>query len=59
MVETLQAVQELHEWLTSIGCGEWKVALMKKEILSFTGPEEKPVILDPLFEYWLRNTYFK
>jgi hypothetical protein len=36
-----------------------KDALMKKEILSFTGPEEKPVILDPLFEYWLRNTYFK
>lgn len=34
MVETLQAVQELHEWLTSIGCGEWKVALMKKEVFT-------------------------
>ena len=36
-----------------------KDALMKKEILTFEGAEEKPVILDPLFEYWLKNTYFK
>lgn len=36
-----------------------KDALQKKEILVFKGQEEKPVILDPLFEYWLRNTYFK
>ncbi len=36
-----------------------KDALMKKEILTFEGQEERPVILDPLFEYWLRNTYFK
>ena len=36
-----------------------KDALMKKEIITFEGQEERPVILDPLFEYWLRNTYFK
>jgi len=36
-----------------------KDALMKKEIVAFEGQDEKPVILDPLFEYWLRNTYFK
>ena len=32
---------------------------MKKEIITFTGTDERPVILDPLFEYWLRNNYFK
>ena len=36
-----------------------KDALMKKEILTFVGDDEKPLIFDPLFEYWLRNTYFK
>ncbi len=36
-----------------------KDALLKKEIITFQGAEEKPVILDPLFEYWLRNIYFK
>ncbi|MBO6248813.1 MAG: ATP-binding protein [Bacteroidales bacterium] len=36
-----------------------KDALMKKEILTFVGDDEKPVIFDPLFEYWLKNTYFK
>lgn len=36
-----------------------KDALMKKEILAFEGQEERPVILDPLFEYWLKNHYFK
>lgn len=36
-----------------------KDALMKKEILTFAGEEEKPVILDPLFEYWLKNNYFR
>lgn len=36
-----------------------KDALMKKEILTFVGEDAKPVILDPLFEYWLRNYYFK
>ena len=36
-----------------------KDALMKKEILTFEGDDERPVIFDPLFEYWLRNTYFK
>ena len=36
-----------------------KDALMKKEILTFEWQDERPVLLDPLFEYWLRNTYFK
>lgn len=36
-----------------------KDALMKKEILTFEGADERPVILDPLFEYWLKNNYFK
>ena len=35
-----------------------KDALMKKEILTFEGQDERPVILDPLFEYWLKNHYF-
>ena len=36
-----------------------KDALMKKEILTFVGDDERPLIFDPLFEYWLKNTYFK
>lgn len=32
-------------------------ALMKKEILTFNESDE-PVILDPLFRYWLEKTYF-
>ena len=36
-----------------------KDALMKKEILTFEGDDERPVIFDPLFEYWLKNYYFK
>ena len=36
-----------------------KDALMKKEILTFIGEDAKPVILDPLFEYWLRNYYLR
>lgn len=36
-----------------------KDALMKKEILTFVGEDAKPMILDPLFEYWLRNYYFR
>jgi len=34
-----------------------KDALMKKEVLTFNENEE-PVILDPLFEYWVSRTYF-
>jgi hypothetical protein len=36
-----------------------KDALMKKEIVTFEGPEQKPEFLDPFFEYWLKNIYFK
>lgn len=34
-----------------------KDALCKKEIITF-GADETPVILDPLFEYWVRKYYF-
>ena len=35
-----------------------KDALKKKEIITFNEKDE-PVILDPLFEYWLRRDYFE
>ena len=34
-----------------------KDALKKKEVLTFNDKDE-PVILDPLFEYWLGKYYF-
>lgn len=35
-----------------------KDALIKKEVVEFDENDE-PHLLDPLFEYWLRNKYFK
>ena len=35
-----------------------KDALKKKEVITFNEKDE-PVILDPLFEYWLRKYYFE
>ncbi len=35
-----------------------KDALKKKEVLTFNDKDE-PVILDPLFEYWVRRFYFE
>ena len=35
-----------------------KDALKKKEVITFNEKDE-PVILDPLFEYWLRKFYFE
>lgn len=35
-----------------------KDALCKKEIITFNENDD-PVVLDPLFEYWLRKYYFK
>ena len=35
-----------------------KDALCKKEIITF-GPQDEPVLLDPLFEYWVRKYYFE
>ena len=35
-----------------------KEALMKKEILTFD-QRENPLIIDPLFEYWVRKYYFE
>lgn len=35
-----------------------KDALMKKEVLFFD-EDDKPIILDPLFEYWVKKYYFE
>ena len=35
-----------------------KDALKKKEVITFNDNDE-PVVLDPLFEYWIRKYYFK
>ena len=35
-----------------------KDALCKKEIVFFD-ENDNPVLLDPLFEYWVRRSYFK
>jgi hypothetical protein len=35
-----------------------KDALMKKEILRFD-EADNPVIIDPLFEYWVKKYYFE
>ena len=35
-----------------------KDALKKKEVLTFNEKDE-PVILDPLFEYWITKYYFE
>ena len=35
-----------------------KDALRKKEIITFYDKDE-PVVLDPLFEYWVRRYYFE
>ncbi len=44
---------------SSANVSRLKDALMKKEILTFVGEDARPVILDPLFEYWLKECYFK
>ena len=35
-----------------------KDALKKKEVITFNEKDE-PLVIDPLFEYWLRKTYFE
>lgn len=35
-----------------------KDALKKKEVITFNEKDE-PMVIDPLFEYWLRRTYFE
>ena len=35
-----------------------KEALCKKEIITFEESEDRPVLLDPLFEYWAKKYYF-
>lgn len=36
-----------------------KEALCKKEIITFDEQEERPLLLDPLFEYWVKKYYFQ
>ena len=36
-----------------------KEALCKKEIISFDETEDRPVLQDPLFEYWAKKYYFE
>lgn len=42
---------------SSANVARMKEALQKKEVISFDA-EENARIIDPLFEYWLRNYYF-
>ena len=35
-----------------------RLKVMKKEIITFEG-EDKAVILDPLFEYWVSKFFFE
>lgn len=35
-----------------------KGALMKKEVVAFGDDDDEALILDPLFEYWVRTRYF-
>lgn len=43
---------------SSANVNRLKEALMKKEIIRFTDKDE-PVVIDPLFEYWVRKYYFE
>lgn len=50
-------VIEKYDLSSSANVKRLKDALMKKEIIRFDSHDEA-MFLDPLFEYWLRNTYF-
>lgn len=51
------AVIEKYNLSSSANVKRLKEALCKKEIITFDD-NDKAVILDPLFEFWLRNHYF-
>lgn len=51
-------VIEMYRLNSSANVRRVKDALRKKEIMTFNEKDE-PMILDPLFEYWLRNIYFE
>lgn len=51
------AVIEKYNLSSSANVKRLKEALCKKEIITFD-ENDKAVILDPLFEYWLRKHYF-
>lgn len=51
-------VIEKYKLNTSANVRRLKDALCKKEIITFNG-EDEPVVLDPLFEYWVAHHYFE
>ncbi len=53
-----QEVLDTYHLNSSANVFRLKDALRKKEVLTFDR-DDSAVILDPLFEYWLRNYYFK
>ena len=50
-------VMERYRLNSSAGVARAREALLKKEVLTFD-EEDNARIVDPLFEYWLRNYYF-
>ena len=54
---TSAEMMERYRLNSSANVARVKDALQKKEVLSFDA-EENARIIDPLFEYWLRNYYF-
>ncbi|NMB37645.1 MAG: hypothetical protein GX993_06390 [Bacteroidales bacterium] len=53
-----QEILEGYHLNSSANVFRLKDALKKKEVLTFD-KEDNAIILDPLFAYWLKNTYFK
>ena len=53
-----QEVLDKYHLNSSANVFRLKDALRKKEVLTFE-KDDSAIILDPLFEYWLRNYYFK
>lgn len=54
---TSSEAMERYRLNSSAGVTRAKEALMKKEVITFDA-DENARIIDPLFEYWLRNYYF-
>ena len=55
--QTMSDVIEKYGLNSSANVRRVKDALKKKEVLTFNEKDE-PVILDPLFEYWLRKYFW-
>ena len=50
-------IMEKYRLNSSANVFRLKDALQKKEVITFTS-EDDAIVIDPLFEYWLRNCYF-